>query len=317
MSGAAAAATAAATAAAAAAANAPRSEIKIKTPDVFDGKPEHVNRWLGSIKRYLDINSHIYHDDDRKILFALSYMGDGPAESWVEDFTEATTTILTSGQAKGYGTFADFKKQVINDFGPANASASAMQDLMKLKQTNCGSLTDYVSEFKLLAGRAGIVQIETFRHFFLKGMNQGLMRSILQDEIPATNADLIKKALMKQSNFEELSNLRNLYGGGNTKKNPSAKKTRYHDSRDPNAMDVDRLSEKERIDHQKKGLCFICHQQGHRANDSSFHPKEKGKGKSVRRKTPDDEDKIPETSKIKEISDEEESDDEDNRRMDF
>jgi hypothetical protein len=124
MSGAAAAAAATA-AAAAAATTASRSEIKIKTPENFDGRPEHVNRWLGSVKRYLDINSHIYFDDDRKVLFALSYMQSGPAESWVEDFTNDTATIVTSGQAKGYGNFATFTQLVKNDFGPANATASA------------------------------------------------------------------------------------------------------------------------------------------------------------------------------------------------
>jgi hypothetical protein len=246
-------------------------------------------------------------------------MQDGPVESWVEDFTNDTATIVTSGQAKGYGTFPAFRQLVINDFGPANATASAMQDLTKLKQANCGSLTDYVSEFKLIAGRAGITQVESYRYFFLKGINQGLMRSILQDELPTTNQDLIKKALSKQANFEEMTNLRNIFGGGNSKKNSTPKKTRFHDSKDPNAMEVDRLSEQERNDHFKKGLCFNCHEPGHKSNDPRFHPKEKGnkgKGKSVRRKTPDDE--TPETSKVEEISDEEDSDeDEDNRRLDF
>jgi hypothetical protein len=321
MSGAAAAAAAAATAAAAAAANTSRSEIKVKSPENFDGKPEHVNQWLGSVKRYLDINNHIYHDDERKVLFALSYMQDGPAESWVEDFTNDTVTIVTSGQAKGYGTFAAFRQLIINDFGPANTTASAMQDLTKLKQANCGSLTDYISEFKLLAGRAGITQVESYQYFFHKGINQGLMRSILQDELPTTNQDLIKKALSKQANFEEMTNLRNIFSGGNSKKNSMPKKSRFHDSKDPNAMEVDRLSEQERADHFKKGLCFNCHEPGHKSNNPRFHPKEKGnkgKGKSVRHKTPNDKNPTPETSKIEEISEEEDSDeDEDKRRLDF
>ena len=34
-------------------------------------------------------------------------------------------------------------------------------------------------------------------------------------------------------------------------------------TRDPNAMDVDRLTQQERMEHIKKGLCFICHEPGH------------------------------------------------------
>jgi len=32
-------------------------------------------------------------------------------------------------------------------------------------------------------------------------------------------------------------------------------------------MDMDRLSVQEQADHMKKGLCFVCHSPGHRAND--------------------------------------------------
>jgi len=32
-------------------------------------------------------------------------------------------------------------------------------------------------------------------------------------------------------------------------------------------MEIDRLTVQEQADHMKKGLCFVCHQAGHRAND--------------------------------------------------
>jgi len=38
-------------------------------------------------------------------------------------------------------------------------------------------------------------------------------------------------------------------------------------TRDPYAMDVDRLSVQEQANHIKKGLCFVCHLPGHRANN--------------------------------------------------
>jgi len=38
-------------------------------------------------------------------------------------------------------------------------------------------------------------------------------------------------------------------------------------TRDPYAMDVDRLSIQEQANHMKKGLCFVCHLPGHRASD--------------------------------------------------
>ncbi|GBE80497.1 hypothetical protein SCP_0302120 [Sparassis crispa] len=47
-------------------------------------------------------------------------------------------------------------------------------------------------------------------------------------------------------------------------------------AKDPNAMDVDRiniscLSPDERLKRMKEGLCFLCGQKGHIANDRQFH----------------------------------------------
>ena len=142
------------------------------------------------------------------------------------------------------------------------------QSLMKLKQSDCNSLTDYISFFKLYAGRAGITEVNTFRQFFLGGMNPGLRRSVMNDELPTTNAALIKKAITKQANFKELKTLQNLYGGGpdRSKKNQS-KKPRFNSNHDPNAMEVDRLSEQEKQRCYEKGLCFRCQEQGHRSRD--------------------------------------------------
>jgi hypothetical protein len=70
-------------------------------------------------------------------------------------------------------------------------------------------------------------------------------------------------------------------------------------------MEVDRMTDEERTKHMKGGLCFKCHQPGHKSSDTKFHPRGdagKGKGKMpVRREASDDED-----SKIEEVSDEEE-----------
>jgi len=75
-------------------------------------------------------------------------------------------------------------------------------------------------------------------------------------------------------------------------------------------MDIDCLSEADKKAYIKEGCCFKCSEKGHRANDPVKHPKtrdddKKKKGKKmVRRTVPDDE----ETSKIKELSDDEELD---------
>jgi hypothetical protein len=67
-------------------------------------------------------------------------------------------------------------------------------------------------------------------------------------------------------------NWRRTHAIANRNKSGSLKPTPVPDyvpsapARDPNAMDIDtieHISPKERLDHIKKGLCFICHKPGH------------------------------------------------------
>jgi hypothetical protein len=41
----------------------------------------------------------------------------------------------------------------------------------------------------------------------------------------------------------------------------------YTPTKDPNAMDIDRLTTAQHAEHMKKGLCFLCHKPGHRSSD--------------------------------------------------
>ncbi|OJA12957.1 hypothetical protein AZE42_11324, partial [Rhizopogon vesiculosus] len=236
-----------------------KSELKIGHPSQFNGEPELVDRWIGQVQRYLGINAHVYDTDDKQVIFALSFMTEGQAESWVDDFTNAANVVNTAGHKAGYGTFTDFIKLVRKIFGPANATASAWIQVMKLRQSSSDSLTDYISHFKLFAGRAKLTDFRPFRHLFLTGLNEGLRNQILSHSTEIkTIEDLIQVANSKQMAFEERKNFRTSQGGGSTrnKKNTSGRRPRYTDSRNPNAMVVDRLNKDEEKEHRQKGLCF-------------------------------------------------------------
>ena len=59
---------------------------KLKTPTPFSGKREDLRKFLQKVKIYLLVNSGIYTSNLDKVLFVLSYMTEGDANSWKEEF---------------------------------------------------------------------------------------------------------------------------------------------------------------------------------------------------------------------------------------
>ena len=53
------------------------TKIHIRCSNDYDGKAETAQAWLYSVCLYLLVNQALYHDDDRKIAYVLSYMKKG------------------------------------------------------------------------------------------------------------------------------------------------------------------------------------------------------------------------------------------------
>ena len=79
------------------------TEIHIGCPDEYDGKAKTAQAWLDAIRLYLLINHALYYDDDRKIVFALSYMKKGSAATWAEVRCQQGLATLS------FGTFTQFQ----------------------------------------------------------------------------------------------------------------------------------------------------------------------------------------------------------------
>jgi len=85
-------------------------ELKLKVEE-FNGDRTKSNRWLRNITAYLGINSTIYNDNEKKVATALSYMTEGAAATWSEDFMDhaqtldpASNTDVAHQTPYGYGT---------------------------------------------------------------------------------------------------------------------------------------------------------------------------------------------------------------------
>ena len=119
------------------------TKICIRCPDEYDGKAETAQAWLDSIHLYLLINQALYHNDDRKIAYALSYMKKGSAATWAEVHRQ-------QGFAnQSFRTFVTFKTDFEKAFGNANIQQEAMNWLATTYIATGEQLQEYINQFKL------------------------------------------------------------------------------------------------------------------------------------------------------------------------
>ena len=116
------------------------TEICIGCPNEYNGKAKTAQAWLDSIHL---INQALYHDDDRKIAYSLSYMKKGSTATWAEVHHQQGFVN------QSFGTFASFEQ----DFEKAFRNVNTLQEAMNWLATTCiidgEQLQEYINMFKL------------------------------------------------------------------------------------------------------------------------------------------------------------------------
>jgi hypothetical protein len=243
-------------------------------------------------------------------------MKEGTAAAWMEDtITYAHELNPATNRPNGYGTWDQFQTHFEEAFNPIDSTGTALHKLHALKQGS--DLSEYISTFKQLCNRAEIYSFNAQKDYFICGLKRALLLKLCNSgDIPIEMEAMYKKVISIENAYQLLLSHRTLTSDSRNRSTNRGPKPHFTPCRnDPDAMDVDRLSEADKKAYMKEGHCFKCGEKGHRANNPDKHPKtgdadKKKKGKqTVRCTAPDDED----TTKIEELSDEEL----DARRMDF
>ena len=270
---------------------------KLKTPTPFSGKREDLRSFLQEVKLYLRGNYQAYPDDEDQILFVLSYMSEGNAKDWKEEFVEvAEQTSIQNNTDFTLGTFDDLIKQITADFSPFDGARDAIREMKGMKLGN-DSIEEHVNKFKMLVTKSRLAKNDAIAEYFRETLPIPLQKEIMRiPEPPKTLDDWYKWAIQLQNNFLIMRNTIGKTKGEDT----SSSSNKKHDSlppprrfyfdrssqKDPNAMDVDAMTTEKRMALMKKGACFICEGIGHRASDhkaGGSHEDKKGKGKTLQK----------------------------------
>ena len=235
-------------------------EVKLNPPTPFNGDRKKYDDFIIEAEMYLSINSDIFDTDKKKILFTLSYMREGTAGPWKQSYWTTNGAVILSV------TWNTFKKTLEDAFKTSDKIGDAIS---KMATERMGSKTadEHVEDFKVWKTNSKVTEDAPLIEWFMQGLPTSLRDKILGAENPPTTIDgWFTTASRFDNQWRRAKAIsQRLRGGYEPKKFKIHKPTPppYHD---PNAMEVDRMTDKERDDHMKKGLCFRCHQSGHRAN---------------------------------------------------
>ena len=96
-------------------------EIRINPPKPFDGNHNNLASFIQDIYVYLTLNRHIYDSQEKKIIFALSYLTEGTAKAWKEAFLGE----ILSQRPANFGTYEEFITRLQTAFSASDVEGEA------------------------------------------------------------------------------------------------------------------------------------------------------------------------------------------------
>ncbi|WAQ84776.1 hypothetical protein PtA15_5A349 [Puccinia triticina] len=241
-------------------ADAPAKGPKIGLPDKYDGtRGAKAEVYVTQIGLYVLSNPRMFPDDRSKVIFSISYLT-GQASEWAQPYTAK----LFAGQPVTYLEFSTAFQMMYYD---TECKSRAEKAIRQLKQTK--SVAHYTFQFNQHAANTGW-EVSTLMSQYHQGLKKDIRLALVLARVHFTAlTDLCNLALK----------IDNEINGANPCA-PDATSTG-----DPNTMDLSAmrgtLSNTEKADMMKAGLCFYCGEKGHIARGCP--KKGKGKGKSAAR----------------------------------
>jgi len=148
-----------------------RTRPKLSCPPDFNRERHNGHAFLNSCSLYIRLAPEQFHDEQERILWALTFFKGGRATKWSENVfrQEADTGIFP------IQTWRDFEQQFQLHFFPANAEVDAINALegTSYHQGN-RTVDDYLDSFQALVSDAGYMDSRTLVVKFRWGLRLGI-----------------------------------------------------------------------------------------------------------------------------------------------
>ena len=154
-----------------------KKKTHLAKPAVFNGR--EFKGWWRTVVLYIIGNDQDFQTDRDKILFALSFMTEGQAEKWSQNYVD----WVINENNEDFGTWAYFRREVAKSFENKNLRSEAQNKLDNLFQGRW-TAEEFFQQFELLRREAGFTEKE--HHTYLIALIEKHMDGALIDQMYTT-----------------------------------------------------------------------------------------------------------------------------------
>ncbi|KAJ2921315.1 hypothetical protein H1R20_g15779, partial [Candolleomyces eurysporus] len=240
-------------------------------PNPYDGNPNTYRNFVTRFKIYSELKKDEFPEGEKKVLLFLSFLID-EAALWADNWIISKTG--NDGKVT-YGNFPEIFKEFETNYAPVDQRQNAEFELDSLKQGNMPA-NEFVTKFKRLAREANQLSKATatnqeadpadiaLRAKFQKKLHPRLWKTILDEpraQQPKTFEEWCKRVIEREGDWR---NMIRATGGNVLRRQPRINNLR---TSSPDEINAARLTQSQRDECRKKGLCYRCQKQGHLVKD--------------------------------------------------
>ena len=185
------------------------AEVKLNPLKVFSSKQTELNKFLQDVLIYLTVNKEVYNNDKKKIAYLLSFMTEGDAASWKEEFLARKIEEAKKNNTDlKLGTFKEVKETIKKLFEPFDRPGDTLEEMKWLRMANNSNIDEHVAKFKMLVTRSGLSDSTAIMDFFRETLPTPLQKQVMTCENPPTTLkEWYEKATKFHSNWQKMQRI--------------------------------------------------------------------------------------------------------------